>query len=88
MNIYTLYFKELTDDYYAAHNRIMFTTREEANKCLNELLDFTHIYNYYILEEEVLEKFVPLYVESNWECGHGTLHPITEECDCDIINEF
>ena len=96
MTIYTVYFKEYSDDYYAPHNRSMFTTREDAEKCLDDLLNYNGIQNYYILAEEVLEEYTPLDVESDWECHHGTLHPHTDDCDCDkyqdypcdIVNEF
>ena len=31
MTIYTVYFKEYSDDYYAPHNRSMFINREDAD---------------------------------------------------------
>jgi hypothetical protein len=83
MTIYTVYFKEYSDDYYAPHNRSMFINREDAEKCLDDLLNYNGIQNYYILAEEVLEEYTPLDVESDWECHHGTLHTHDDICTCD-----
>jgi hypothetical protein len=88
MTIYTVYFKEYSDDYYAPHNRSMFIKREDAEKCLDDLLNYNGIQNYYILEEEVLEEYIPLDVESDWECSYGTIHPATDNCDCDEYYEY
>lgn len=59
MNIYTAYWKHSNDDYYASHNRKMFTTRELADAFLTDLMDYEHIERYYVLEEEVYEEFIP-----------------------------
>lgn len=85
MNIYTAHWKHDNDDYYAPHNRKMFTTRELADTFLTDLLNYEHIERYYVLEEEVYEEFVPIDYEitSDWECSFGTLHPHTDSCDCD-----
>lgn len=98
MYIYTAYWKSYKDDYYAEHNRKMFTTRELADKFLDDLINYEALDNYYILEEDVLEEYVPIDYEmtSDWECSYGTLHPHTDDCDCDeyqdypcdIVNEF
>lgn len=99
MNIYTAHWKYYTDDYYAPHNRRMFLNREDADKFLDDLINYNGIDTYYILEEEVIEKYVPIEYEmmSDWECSFGTLHPHTDICDCDeytddypcdIVNEF
>jgi hypothetical protein len=60
MNIYTAHWKHDNDDYYASHNRKMFTTRELADAFLTDLLNYEHIGRYYVLEEEVYEEFIPL----------------------------
>jgi hypothetical protein len=88
MTIYTVYFKEYSDDYYAPHNRSMFIKREDAEKCLDDLLNYNGIQNYYILAEEVLEEYTPLDVESDWECSYGTIHPATDNCNCDEYYEY
>ena len=94
MYIYTAYWKSYKDDYYAEHNRKMFTTRELADKFLDDLINYEALDNYYILEEDVLEEYVPIDYEmtSDWECSFGTLHAHTDDCDCDypcdIVNEF
>jgi hypothetical protein len=98
MNIYTAYWKDPSDDYYDEYNRRMFTTREDADAFLTDLMNYEHIEKYYVLEETVHEEFVPMdhEITSDWECSYGTLHPHTDSCDCDeyqdypcdIINEF
>lgn len=59
MKIFTAYWKCYTDDYYAAYNRQMFITREDADKFLDDLLDYEQVERYYVLEETVHEEFVP-----------------------------
>ena len=59
MKIYTAHWKHYTDDYYAPHNRKMFTTRELADTFLTDLLNYEHIERYYVLEEDVHEEYVP-----------------------------
>ena len=100
MKIYTAHWKYYTDDYYAPHNRRMFLNREDADKSLDDLLNYEGIEHYYILEEEVEEEYTSIDYEitSDWECSFGTLHPHTDNCDCDqyqdddypcdIVNEF
>ena len=96
MKIYTAHWKECTDDYYAPHNRKMFINREDADKYLDDLLNYEGIDSrYYILEETVFDQYSPInhIMESDWECEHGTLHGYNEACHCDdypcdIINEF
>ena len=99
MKIYTAHWKEYTDDYYAPYNRKMFINREDADKFLDELINYEGIDKYYILEETIHESHVPIDYEitSDWECSFGTLHPHTDHCNCDeyiddypcdIINDF
>ena len=59
MKIYTAHWKHYTDDYYAPHNRKMFTTRELADAFLTDLMNYEHIERYYVLEEDVHEEYVP-----------------------------
>ena len=68
----------------------MFLHREDANKFLDDLLNYQGIDKYYILEETVFDQYSPInyIIESDWECSFGTLHKATDSCDCDIINEF
>jgi hypothetical protein len=95
MKIYTVQWKYYTDDYYAPYNRKMFTTVELADAFLTDLMNYEHVERYYVLEETVLEQYVPMDYEitSDWECHHGTLHRHDDECNCDdypcdIVNEF
>jgi hypothetical protein len=85
MNIYTAYWKHSSDDYYAPHNRRMFTTRELADAFLTDLMNYEHIEKYYVLEENVDEQYTPIDYEitSDWECHHGTLHAHGDTCNCD-----
>jgi hypothetical protein len=85
MKIYTAYFKYSQDDYYTEHNRKMFLNREDADAFLTDLLNYEHIERYYVLEEEVLEQFVPMdhEITSDWECHRGTLHTHDDICNCD-----
>ena len=79
MKIYTAHWKYYTDDYYAPHNRRMFLNREDADKSLDDLLNYEGIEHYYILEEEVEEEYSPLaYLDDDEE----------DDYPCDIVNEF
>jgi hypothetical protein len=85
MKIYTAHWKEYTDDYYAPHNRKMFINREDADKYLDDLLNYEGIGSYYILEETIFEEYSPIEYEMtcDWECPHGTLHSHDDVCNCD-----
>ena len=94
MKIYTAHYKLYEDDFYAPHNRKMFLNREDADKYLDNLINYQGINRYYILEETVYEQYSPINYEekSDWECFYGTTHSYTDSCDCDypcdITNEF
>lgn len=80
MKIYTAHWKCYTDDYYSPHNRRMFLNREDADKSLDDLLNYEGIEHYYILEEEVEEGYSPLaYLDDDDD---------DEDYPCDIVNEF
>jgi hypothetical protein len=85
MNIYTAHWKHSNDDYYAPHNRRMFLNRKDADAFLTDLMDYEHIERYYVLEEDVLEEYVPMDYEiiCDWECSFGTLHTHDDICTCD-----
>jgi hypothetical protein len=94
MNIYTAHWRNYKDDLYAPYNRKMFLHKKDADKFLDDLLNFEGIDTYYILEEKVFDQYSPIsyIIKSDWECSFGTLHPAKDSCDCDyacdIINEF
>ena len=80
MKIYTAHWKHYNDDYYAPHNRRMFLNREDADKSLDDLINYEGIEHYYILEEEVEEEYSPLaYLDNDDD---------NEDYPCDIVNEF
>ena len=59
MKIYTAHWKYSNDElYYSEHNRKMFTTREDADAFLTDLLNYEHIERYYVLEEAVIATFL------------------------------
>jgi len=90
MKIYTEHWKHCTNDYYAPHNRKMFLNREDADAFLTDVMNYEHVEKYYVLEEEVYEKFVPMDYEitSYWECSFGALHPHTDHCNCDEYTDI
>jgi hypothetical protein len=59
MKIFTAHWRHYTDDYYASHNRKMFLNREDADKFLDDLINYDGIDNYYILEETVFDQYSP-----------------------------
>lgn len=65
MNIFTAHWKHYNDDYYAPHNRKMFLHREDADRYLDDLINYDGIDHYYILEEEVFDQYSPIIVEYN-----------------------
>lgn len=60
MNIYTAHWKHYSDDYYAPHNRKMFLYREDADKFLDDLINYDGIDQYYILKETVFDQYSPM----------------------------
>lgn len=94
MKIYVACWQNYTDDYYAPHNRRMFLNEKDADKFLDDLINYDGINNnYYIMEEYVEEQYIPnVEIEEmeggDWECSGGTLHPHTQHtCDCLEMNE-
>jgi hypothetical protein len=75
MKIYTAHWNNSDEDYYASQNRRMFTTREDADAFLTDLMNYEHIERYYVLEEDVHEEFSPTEIDD-------------DDYPCDIINEF
>ena len=59
MNIYTAHWKYYTDDYYSPDNRKMFLYRKDADKFLDDLINYYGIDKYYILEETVFDQYSP-----------------------------
>ena len=94
MRIFTAHWRHYTDDYYAPRNRRMFLYREDADKFLDDLINYDGIDSYYVLEETVFDQYSPTTdspydyeIESDWECSFGTIHPHTDSCDCDEYNQ-
>jgi hypothetical protein len=59
MKIYTAHWKYYTDDYYSPDNRKMFLYREDADKFLDDLINYDGVDKYYILEETVFDQYSP-----------------------------
>jgi hypothetical protein len=87
MIIYTAHWKNYDDDYYAPHNRRMFLYREDADKFLDDLINYNGIDNYYILEEIVLDQYSPIkehyddydyqeydYGDEDWSVDEWSMH--------------
>ena len=99
MTIYTVCWKEVTDDYCTPYNRKMFIDVEDADRFLQDLLRYDDLHTFHIIEEKVFEQYSPInyIMESDWECSQGTLHGHDDVCNCDeyiddypcdIINKF
>jgi hypothetical protein len=59
MNIFTAHWKYYIDDYYSPDNRKMFLYREDADKFLDDLINYNGVDKYYILEETVFDQYSP-----------------------------
>jgi hypothetical protein len=72
MNIYTAHWKHYADDYYAPHNRRMFLYKEDADKFLDDLINYDGIDQYYILEETVFDQYSPMsdYDDDDYDDGY------------------
>jgi hypothetical protein len=60
MTIYTVCWKEVTDDYYAPYNRKMFIDAEDADRFLQDLLRYDDLHTFHIIEETVFEQYSPI----------------------------
>lgn len=87
MNIYTAHWKHYNDDYYAPHNRRMFLNRNDADKFLDDLINYDGIDHYYIMEETVFDQYSPTtdspydyddyyndYYDEDWSVDEWSLH--------------
>ena len=82
MNIYTAHWRHYTDDYYAPRNRRMFLNEQDANKFLDDLINYDGIDDYYIMEETVFDQYSPT-TDSPYDYDDG----YANEYDCDY-DEF
>lgn len=88
MNIFTAHWKHYNDDYYAPHNRRMFLNRDDADKFLDDLINYDGIDHYYILEETVFDQYSPTtycstdydddyyndYYDEDWSVDEWSMH--------------